>query len=270
VQHVKNGHDRDELIDWEIDVIRTILDALTVWRPDPRHGHQVDLQNVEDVIFQLRDTYPSIGHWPKKTRGEAERKPTVTFDHWNSALTIQRMRSRRMNVKDEHWARDFQVDIYRNARKNFYNGLVTLPDTPSITSPDPSDPGAVHELERIEFIDAINVDHPEGGGKDSADAVVRVIQHATEHNRAGFAYGTAYGHRSGYASLAPVVPSSQPIVDRARPTGIPQHVEDREQLDRAERPFGELSPAEGTVNRRKLAFGSIQQRRRGLANLVTR
>lgn len=256
-QFLKTGHEATDLIEWEIDVARTIIDGLLLWRPDPRHGYQVDLQNVEDVILDLRHAYKSLGHWPKKTRGDSERKPTFTFDHWNSALTIQRMRSKGMNVKDEGWARDFQVDIYRNARTNFYNGLVTLPDTPSITSTDPSNPGAIHELERIEFIDAVKVDHPEGGSKDAADAIVRVIQHATEHNRAGFAFATGYGHKSQYDQHGPVVPSAGRTVDPNRPAGIPQHIKEGERLNRAERPLGELEPASGRVDGRKLAFGTI-------------
>jgi len=252
--------DPDQLVEWEIDVNRTVVDALIVWRPDPRHGHQVDLQNVEDIIFQLKKAYPSLGHWPKKIRGETARRPTFTFDHWNSALTIQRMRSRRMNVEEEHWARDFQVDIFRNARSNFYNGLVTLPDTPSITSTDPRDPGAVYELERIEFVDAIKVDHPEGGSKDSADAVVRVVQHCTEHNRTGFAFATGFGHKSKYDTTGPIIPNSRPTVDPNRPPGVPEQLKEAERQARRERPLGELSPAEGTVDGRKLAYGSINTR----------
>jgi hypothetical protein len=250
----------DELIEWEIDVNRTVIDALIVWRPDPRHGYQVDLQNVEDIIFKLKEAYPSLGHWPKKQAGESKRRPTLTFDHWNSALTIQRMRAKRMNVEEEHWARDFQVAIFRNARSNFYNGLVTLPDTPSVTSEDPATPGALHELERIEFVDAVKVDHPEGGSKDSADAVVRVIQHCTEHNRAGFAFGTGFGHKTQYDQHGPVLPSERPTVDPTKTPGTsPAHQRAEEQA-RRERPLGELNPAEGTVNGRKLVYGSVSTR----------
>jgi hypothetical protein len=160
----------DDLIDWEIEVTRTVIVAVIVWRPDPRLGLQVDLQNVEDTIFELRDKYPSLGHKAKRRPGDTGSPPTFTFDHWNSAHTIQRLGSRKMHVEDEHWSRPFQVDIYRNARSQFYNGLVSLPDTPSITSRDPSSPGAIYELERLEFIDGSKVDHPEGGSKDTADA----------------------------------------------------------------------------------------------------
>jgi HNH endonuclease len=153
----------EDPIDWERDVVRTVIVALIVWRPDPRRGIQVDLQNVQDTIMELRKAFPSIGHWPSKRRGDTARRPTVTFDHWNSAETIQRLQAKRVNVKDEMWSRDFQVDIYRNGRTCFYNGLVDLPDTPSITSKDPQSPGALYELERVEFIDAVKIDHPERG-----------------------------------------------------------------------------------------------------------
>ena len=80
-----------------------------------------------------------------------------------------------MNVDDEAWGRDFQVSIYRNARTCFYNGLVDLPNTPSITSQDPQSPGAIYELERVEFIDGLKIDHPEQGSKDLGDALVRML-----------------------------------------------------------------------------------------------
>jgi hypothetical protein len=260
---VRDGHELDELVEWEIDVVRTVVDALIVWRPDPKLGYQVDLQNVEEVIFELKQAYPSLGHWPRRIRGESERRPTFTFDHWNSALTIQRMKSRRMNVKDEHWAQDFQVGIYRNARASFYNGLVTLPDMPSISSQDPSDPGALYELERIEFVDAVKVDHPEGGSKDSADAVVRVIQHATEHNRAAFAFGGTHGHKSLFDTHGPLVPSATSRVDPNRTPGITEAQRQAERLNRVERPLGELDPATGTANGRRLVFGSVHGRGHG-------
>ena len=157
--------------------------AVIVWRPDPRLGIQVDLQNIEDTIFELREHYPSLGHWTKKVRGDSKRKPSFTFDHWNSAFTIQRMRQKRMNVEDEQWSRPFQVDVYRNARSQFYNSLVSLPDTPSITSKDGMHPGAIYEMERLEFIDGAKIDHPEGGSRDTADAAGDDRRHQTEAQR---------------------------------------------------------------------------------------
>ena len=250
------GLKAEDPIDWERDVIRTVIVALIVWRPDPRTGMQVDLQNVEDTILELRKHYPSIGHWTKKRRGESKPRPTVTFDHWNSAQTIQRMQAKRLNVADEMWARDFQVGIYRNARTSFYQGLVDLPNTESITSVDPQSPGALYELERVEFIDGQKIDHPEGGGKDMGDALVRVIQHACEHGPQAMGFGTVKGHGSQYAHAA-IIPSERKAVDPNSTESIGDRLRQQEEANRKERPLGELVPGEGTVDGRKMGFGSI-------------
>lgn len=245
-------------VEWEREVVRTVIVALIVWRPDPRQGLQVDLQNVEDTILEMRKNFPSIGHFPAKRKTEAKRRPTLTTDHWNAAQTIQRMEAKRMNVKDEMWTRDFQVDIYRNARTCFYNGLVELPDTPSITSKEPRSPGALYELERVEFIDAQKIDHPEGGSKDMGDALVRVIQHACEHNSgAAMGFGSSYGHRSQYAASGPMIPEERKAIDPDRTESIGERLREQERLNRQERPLGELVPAEGSVDGRKMGFGSI-------------
>lgn len=247
----------EDPVEWERDLVKTIVVALLAWRPDPRHGIQVDLQNVEDTIFELKKLYPSIGHWPKKRRLESKPRPTLTTDHWNSAQTIQRMEARRMNVKDEMWTRDFQVDIYRNARTCFYQGLVDLPNTPSIVSTDPSSPGALYELERVEFVDAVKIDHPESGSKDMADAIVRVIQHATEHNKDQLGFGSAYGHRNEYASIGPMLQGERKPVDPEKTQSVGEMLKAQEERNRAERPLGELVPSEGTVDGRRMGFASV-------------
>ena len=183
-QRSRRGLGPEDPIEWERDVTRAVIVGLIVWRPDPRTGMQVDLQNVEDTIFELKRCYPSIGHWPKKRRGEAKSRPTITTDHWQQAHAMQRMQARRLNAADEAWTRDFQVAIYRNARTCFYNGLVSLPDTQAITSKDPQSPGALYELERVEYLDGSKIDHSANGpGKDLADAIVRVVSHASEHSQ---------------------------------------------------------------------------------------
>jgi hypothetical protein len=241
----------DDVIDWDIDVTRTVIVAVIVWRPDPRLGMQVDLQNIEDTIFELREHYPSLGHPTKKQRGDTKRKPSFTFDHWNSAFTIQRMKAKHMNVEDEQWSRPFQVDIYRNGRSQFYNSLVSLPDTPSITSKDGMSPGAIYELERLEYIDGHKVDHPEGGSKDTADAVIRVIQHCTEAGKSSFAFATAYGHPKMYDKSGPFGRSDQKTIDPRTTPGTDPAQRALEEANRVERPFGELDPTQGTSNRKK-------------------
>ncbi len=247
----------EDPVEWEREVIRTVIVALIVWRPDPRTGLQVDLQNVEDTIFELCKAYPSIGHWPKKRRLESKPRPTLTTDHWNAAQAIQRMEARRLNVKDEMWGREFQVDIYRNARTSFYQGLVDLPNTPSITSADPRSPGALYELERVEFIDGQKIDHPEGGSKDLGDAVVRVIQHACEHNKDALGFGTAHGHASKYQAIGPMLAGERKAIDPGRTETIGERLREQEAQNRVERPLGELVPSEGTVDGKRMGFASI-------------
>jgi hypothetical protein len=241
----------DDVIDWEVTVTRTVIVAVIVWRPDPRLGIQVDLQNIEDTIFELREHYPSLGHPTKRQRGDSKRKPSFTFDHWNSAFTIQRMKAKHMNVEDEQWSRPFQVDIFRNGRSQFYNSLVSLPDTPSITSKDPMHPGAIFELERLEFIDGSKVDHPEGGSKDTADAVIRVIQHCAEAGKSKFAFALAFGHARLYDTSGPFVKSDQKTVDPTNVSGVNPAQRALEEANCVERPFGELDPAQGTINPKK-------------------
>lgn len=248
----------EDPIEWERDVVRTVIVALIVWRPDPRQGMQVDLQNIQDVLLELRGHFPSIGHWPSKRRKDTGRRPTVTFDHWNSAETIQRLEAKRVNVKDEMWSRDFQVDIYRNGRTCFYNGLVDLPDTPSITSKDPQSPGALYELERVEFIDGQKIDHPESGSKDLGDALIRVVQHACEHNSgAAMGFASAFGHRNEYAQQSPMIPQDRKPVDPERTESVGERLRREEEQNRRERPLGELVPSEGSVDGRRMGFGSI-------------
>jgi hypothetical protein len=235
--------DPDSVIDWEVTVTRTVIVAVIVWRPDPRLAIQVDLQNIEDTIFELHEHYPSLGHPTKRQRGDTARKPSFTFDHWNSAFTIQRMKAKHMNVEDEQWSRPFQVDIFRNGRSQIYNSLVSLPDTPSITSKDPMHPGAIFELERLEFIDGTKVDHPEGGSKDTADAVIRVIQHCTEAGRTSFAFAHVHGNKSMYDTHGPFIPNPNPTVNPAATPGNTQAMRDADEERLRERPPGELTPA---------------------------
>lgn len=243
------------LIEWERDVVRTVVDALIEWKPDPSRDMQVDLQNIEDTILMLAKRY-RLGFPAKGSDGKP--RPTITFDHWNSAATVQKLQAKKLNVEDEAWSGPFQLDIYRNARTNFYNDLVTLPDTPSVTSNDPQHPGVLYELKRIELIEDRKVDHPEGGSKDLADAVVRVIQHVTEAGKSRFVFAGAFGHSAKYEGRGPIIPSTERKVDPTRAPDARSPDDYRRDAERqTEQPLGELVPSEGTVNGRRLAFGSV-------------
>jgi hypothetical protein len=242
----------ETLIEWEQEVVRTVIDAVIVWNPDFKNDQQVDLLNVREVILELRKHYKI---------GFAAKEPTFTFDQWNSAETIQHLQAKHVNVEDESWSGPFQLAMFRNARSCFYNDLVTLPDTPSVTSTDPLAPGALYEFKRLELIEDRKVDHPEGGSKDIADSIARVIQHVTGAAKSGFAFGTAYGHKSLNEGTGAIIPSGRPPIDpNATPKQASEHAQEREKERRLERPLGELDPATGSVNGRRLAYTSVRSR----------
>jgi hypothetical protein len=112
-------------------------------------------------------------------------------------------------------------------------------------------PGAIYELERLEYIDGHKVDHPEGGSKDTADAVIRVIQHCTEAGKSSFAFATAYGHPKMYDKSGPFGRSDQKTIDPRTTPGTDPAQRALEEANRVERPFGELDPTQGTSNRKK-------------------
>jgi hypothetical protein len=237
---LERGLTPEAIIDWERDVVKTVVDAVLVWRPNPALGQQVDFENVQDILLQLKKAY-GIGFRAPK--------PTLTFDHWNSAGIVQALQGKRMNAEEEHWGRDFQVDVYRNARSCFYNDLVVLPDTDSVTSEDPREPGALYELKRVQFIDAVKIDHPENGSKDTADSVCRVICHVTWAVKSGFSWATAFGHPNQYNPAAVPVPGKNFALPRmATPDAI-----DADNQQRLAAPLGEIVPSEGTINGQRYA-----------------
>jgi hypothetical protein len=242
----------EDLIEWEQEVVRTVIDAVIVWNPDFKNDQQVDLLNVREVILQLREAYKI---------GFAAKEPTFTFDQWNSAETIQQLQAKHVNVEDESWSGPFQLAMYRNARSCFYNDLVTLPDTASITSADPLAPGALYEFKRLELIEDRKVDHPEGGSKDIADAVARVIQHVTGAAKSGFAFGSTFGHASKIEGKGAMIPQSRaPMDPNTTPKMATDGAKEAEAERRTERPLGDLEPSSGSVNGRRLGFASVRSR----------
>jgi hypothetical protein len=132
--------------------------------PRPARNRHVDQLNVREVLQQLVEHYRIGGG---------------SFDHYDSAELVQWLEAKKLPVENEQWSNPFQHRIYRGARAAFYNDLVTLPDTPSITARIRGRPGAIYELLRVEEIEGHKIDHPEGGSKDLADVVARLIEHVT-------------------------------------------------------------------------------------------
>ena len=148
--------------------------------------------------------------------------------------------------------------IYRNARTCFYNGLVSLPDTEAITSKDPQSPGALYELERVEYIDGSKIDHSTNGpGKDLADAIVRVVGHATEHSQStGMGMATIL-----QSSIFRPAPSGYVGERQQLAPGAPAQPQTVGDLLRAqeERPAeqGSVQAADGPDNERRLSVAAV-------------
>jgi hypothetical protein len=228
-QMARTGVRPDTPVRWERDVVRTVVDALIVWRPDPNANRHVDQLNVREILKQLVETYRIGGG---------------SFDHYDSAELVQWLEARKLPVENEQWSNPFQHRIYRGARSAFYNDLVTLPDTPSITSEDRRQPGAIFELVRVEEIEGHKIDHPEGGSKDCADVVARLIEHVTGQAMTGFAFGSATG---GSGTLARVpLPGRRTDPSRTSSPATPVRRE-REAQRQAERPAGVIHQGAGTI-----------------------
>jgi hypothetical protein len=244
-QMAREGVRPDTPVRWERDVDRTIVDALIIWRPDPKRSRHVDQLNVREVLQQLVKTYRIGGG---------------SFDHYDSAELVQWLEAKRLPVENEQWSNPFQHRIYRGARSAFYNGLVTLPDTDSITSEDKSRPGAIYELLRVEEIEGHKIDHPEGGSKDAADVIARLIEHCTGAKQLGFAF-TAAGARSPQDRLDRVAVPGR-TVDPARTPSPATPVRQRMEAQRAaDRPAGAVVEGAGEVvpdTPRRFSFGTVR------------
>lgn len=246
-QIARAGIDPEKIVQWERDVFKTVVDALIVWQPDPKLGRQVDLVNVKETLMELR----------KYHRIEAG-----TFDNWGFFEAIQQLQRLKMNVENEMWGNPLQLSMYTNGRSAFYNDLVELPDTPTITSKDPTAPGALYELERVQLIEARKIDHPQGGSKDLGDAVMRVIKHVTEFGqKGGLHWTTAFGHKGAYGD--DYAPSGRRAQDpEATPTPVNQTLKEAEERRAIERPLGEVTPRDHVGTRRITAEEAEKLKRR--------
>jgi hypothetical protein len=127
------------------EVPKVVVDFVLAWEPRP--GVPVDLTNVEEVVHQVASFY-GIRH--------------VTFDRWNSAGTIQRLIQAGIMAEDLSFSGAQQLQMYRNLKMLFYNGLIELP----------YDEQTVKELVYLK-VENGKITH-DAYGKDRADAVAAV------------------------------------------------------------------------------------------------
>jgi hypothetical protein len=66
-----------------------------------------------------------------------------------------------------------------------------------------------------------------------------------------------------YGHLGPMIPQERGAVDPDRTEPIGERLKRQEELDRRERPLGELVPSEGTVDGRRLYFTTVPRQHGG-------
>jgi hypothetical protein len=118
----------DELVPWERDVTKTSSDRRRADRlaPDPKPQPP------------RRPAQRQGRHAAARRALRPQRWGGITFDQYDSAETVQWLQTKKLPSRTRQWSNPFQHRIYRGARSAFYNDLVTLPDTPTITSRGPA------------------------------------------------------------------------------------------------------------------------------------
>ena len=146
------------------------VNAVLEWRPvDKGRGdiYLVDYENVCDEIIKLSKSI----HLKK-----------LTFDHWNSAMMIQRIYS--AGISTELWKSSFsqteQRKIYQVLREWIDQDRVRIPP------PDQSPAAAkLHkELSEIKLMNGRRIDHPKPkGSKDLSDCLACVVYRISQDER---------------------------------------------------------------------------------------
>lgn len=131
--------------------IKTVIDYITAWVPNKEKKIEVHFENVENFILAVNTSLKIA---------------TLTFDHWNSASTIQKMQSTGIHTKEL----PITLNLWESLKQKVSLGLLNLPDGKSCPESDT----AVMELKKLQLIKGGEVDHASSFGKDRADGIARV------------------------------------------------------------------------------------------------
>jgi hypothetical protein len=124
--------------------LKIIIDLLEGWVPDKEKRVTVSFENVEEVIVALNH-YFLVGK--------------VTYDAYSSVESIQRLFS--AGIYTERLGAT--LEMYDVLKQLIYQGQIEVPSNPRL----------IAELKHLSLIGGVKIDHPVGGNKDYADAVVR-------------------------------------------------------------------------------------------------
>lgn len=120
----------------------------------PKPNRQIDLEEVRQLIFLLRNKGFHIGH--------------VYYDQFQSADTIQILQ--RNGFQASLYSVDRNMEGYLILKSLLYEGRIDFYYHPIL----------VQELKGLRLVNGKKVDHPEPGSKDLADAVARVCANLTK------------------------------------------------------------------------------------------
>jgi len=129
---------------------KIIIDLVEEWKPNKADRITVSFQNVEEAIRVL---------------GQQFYVTRVLFDQWNSVESIQRLFSEGLYTERI----GATMEMYETLKLLIYSGMVELPENQKLIS-------ELRQLNRIRTGSGREkTEHPSSGGKDLADAVVRVV-----------------------------------------------------------------------------------------------
>lgn len=126
---------------------RIIVDFSTVWVPDEKRKLVVDLQNVEEIINKVRESVTISG---------------LYCDRWNSAMLVQKLRSKGVKADTVK----LEYDDFELFKRLLYAGNVQLPKNDRL----------LNELKSLQQVTQQRVDHPEGGHNDMAVTIVMGVK----------------------------------------------------------------------------------------------
>lgn len=126
---------------------RVIEDAHVIYEPDRKRNLRVSIRSIETLILDIAQVI-SIA--------------IVTYDHWQSASSIEALAMAGVVAKEHNVNRE----DYNLLRSVIYSGDIDL-------LPDPL---TEYELTQLRKTSSGNVDHPEGGSKDLADALAGITR----------------------------------------------------------------------------------------------
>jgi hypothetical protein len=135
----------------EDNLLIVIIDGLLVW--EPTYNNEVCMSDVGEKIKYINQIRPIL---------------SVTADHYNSAETIQRLKTDGIPSEIVYFSNKQQFQMYSALRSLLHENRIKLPKDSPWTAL------LIRELKRVQMLKDRKIDHPPNESKDLADAVAAV------------------------------------------------------------------------------------------------